>query len=253
MTVEKDGAAGGTVADALSLADVAILGPLPEEERQRVATQCAYRRVAAGDVLLARYGVGSAVLFILTGRVRVVHRFGREDEVTIATVAAGETIGEISAVDGGVVSASIVAELDCVVAVLPNEAFRALIARRGEVALALLRRWAAIIRELDDKVSFIASVGPMQRLCSELVRLARVEAPASSRWLVPELPGHQELAIRAQMTRESVAQSIAELIGRGIVERRTRALHILDYPALKDMARRGPPAPPLPTAAMADD
>jgi CRP-like cAMP-binding protein len=244
MAVES-GSTGAAV--CLSLAGVAVLRSLPDEERTYLETRCIYRRIAAGDVLMARFSVGAAVYFMLAGRARVVHQLGAAREITIATVSPGETIGEISAVDGGVLSASIVVDEDCIVAELPKEEFQALLARRGEVALDLLMRWAAIIRDLDDKVSFIASIGPMQRLCSELIRLGRVDRPGGSNWQVPEMPSHQELAIRAQMTREAVAAGIAELVSRGIVERRTRLLRILDFKALKDMVRYGTTLP-LPAA-----
>ena len=232
---------------SLSLAGVRILRPLPEDEIRYLETRCTYRRLAPDDLLMSRFATGDAVYFILAGRVRVVHFLDGEDEVTIATISAGEAIGEISAIDGGTASATVIAEEDCVIAALPKEEFQALLVRRGDVAVSLLRRWAAIIRDLDDKVSLVSSIGPEQRICSELVRLARVDRPGSDRWLVPELPSHQDLAVRAQTTREAVASTIAELASRGIVERRTRTLHILDYRGLQAMVRHGSslPLPPV--------
>jgi CRP-like cAMP-binding protein len=232
---------------SLSLAGVRILRPLAEDELRRLETRCTYRRLAPGDLLMTRFTSGTAVHFILVGRVRVVHFLDGQDEVTIATIAVGEAIGEISAIDGGTASATVIAEEDCVIAELPKDEFHALLLRRGDVAVSLLRRWAGIIRDLDDKVSLVSSIGPEQRICSELVRLARVEKPGSDRWVVPELPSHQDLAIRAQTTREAVASTIAELASRGIVERRTRTLHILDYRGLQGMVRHGSsvPRPPV--------
>ena len=230
-------------ATALTLTGVKILRAVPDTERRFLETRCTFRRIAPGEVLLARFNVGKAVYFIVSGRARVVHWLDGQDEVTIATVGAGDAVGEISAVDGGTASASIIAEETCVVAELPKEEFQALIVRRGEVALSLLQRWAAIIRDLDDKVSLVSSIGPDQRIYSELLRLARIEKPGSDRWLVPEMPNHQELAIRAQTTRDAVAGAIAELVNRGIAERRTRSLYINDYRGLKDLIRHGTPLP----------
>lgn len=234
-------------AASLSLAGVRILRPLAEDELRRLETRCTYRRLAPGDLLMTRFSSGAAVYFILVGRVRVVHFLDGQDEITIATISVGEAIGEISAIDGGTASATVIAEEDCVIAELPKDEFHALLTRRGDVAVSILRRWAGIIRELDDKVSLVSSIGPEQRICSELVRLARIETPGSDRWLVSELPSHQDLAIRAHTTREAVASTIAELASRGIVERHTRALHILDYRGLQGMVRHGSslPRPPL--------
>jgi CRP/FNR family transcriptional regulator, cyclic AMP receptor protein len=229
----------------LSLSKVKILRTVPEEERRLLETRCIFRRIAPGEVLLARFSIGVAVYFIIAGRARVVHYLDGQDEVTIATIGEGDAIGEISAIDGGTASATIVAEDSCVIAELPKEEFQALIVRRGEVALSLLKRWAGVIRDLDDKVSLVSSIGPEQRVYSELIRLARLEKPNGNRWIVAEMPSHQDLAVRAQTTREAVASAIAELASRGIAERRTRALYISDYKALQDLIRRGAGPPPL--------
>ena len=150
---------------------------VPEDERRALETRCTFRRVAAGEVLMERFTKCSAVYFIVAGHARVVHLLDGQDEITIANVTAGDALGEISAIDGGGASATVVAEEDCIVAELPKADFQALIVRRGEVALSLLQRWAAIIRDLDDKVSLVSSIGPEQRIYSELIRLARVEKP----------------------------------------------------------------------------
>jgi len=220
---------------AFSLAGVHIFRDLSAAERSAIETRCGYRRFASGDVMVARYGAGNAVYFLLSGTGRVVHYLPGEDEITIATVAAGDTIGEIAAIDGQGRSATIIANEDCSVAELARNEFHALVARHGGVALALLCRWAAIIRELDDKFSYVSTIGPDQRVFSQLVRLARQEAPTSERWLVRELPSHQELAEWAQTSRESVASAIAELYRRGIAERRHKSLVIHDYAMLKSL------------------
>jgi CRP/FNR family transcriptional regulator, cyclic AMP receptor protein len=231
----------------LSLDGVKVLASVPPEERRFLETRCTFRRIAAGQVLMERFGQGAAVFFIIDGRARVVHMLDGTDEVTIAVVSGGDALGEISAIDGGRASATVIAEDDCTIAELPKEEFQSLIVRRGEVALSLLKRWAAIIRDLDDKVSLVSSIGPEQRVYSEIIRLARVEKPGSPRWIVPEMPSHQDLAVRAQASRDAVASAIAELASRGIAERRTRMLYINDYKALQDLMRqgKGPQIPPV--------
>ncbi len=239
--------AGSNPQVLLSLDGVKVLASVPDEERRYLETRCTFRRIAAGQVMMERFGIGQAMFFIISGRARIVHMLDGQDEVTIAVVSDGDALGEISAIDGGRASATVIAEDDCTIAELPKEEFQALIVRRGEVALSLLKRWAAIIRDLDDKVSLVSSIGPEQRIYSEIIRLARVEKPGSSRWLVPEMPGHQDLAVRAQTSRDAVASAIAELASRGIAERRTRSLYINDYKALQDLMRQGK-GPQVPTA-----
>lgn len=222
----------------MSLGGVTMLRGLSSEEQSSLAGKCVFRRFAAGEVVLDRFSASAAVYFMIQGSARVVHYVAGEQEITIATIAAGDTIGEISAIDGRGRSATVVAEEECVVAELSSEEFQGLIARRGELALELLRRWAGTIRQLSDKVSYLSTGSPDQRVYSELIRLARAEKPGSERWLIRELPTHQELATWAQTSRDVVAGAIAELVRRGVAERRTKTLYINDYGALRDMISR---------------
>lgn len=221
---------------AISLAGIRLLRHLRRDERDTLATQCTYRRFVGGQVILDRFSSSAGVFFLISGAARVVHVVASGDEITIATITAGDTIGEISAIDGQGRSATVVAEEECVVAELPRAEFHALLSRCGDVALDLLCRWAVTIRQLSDKVSYLATGSPDQRVCSELLRLARPDESGSSHWLIRELPSHQDLAKWAQTSREIVAGVVAELLRRGIAVRRTRTLHILDHGALKSLA-----------------
>lgn len=229
----------GARAGGLSIAGVHLLSELPEAEFRAIERQCSFRRFAAGEVIVARFSSGNCVYFVLAGTARVVHYLPGEDEITIATVTAGDTVGDIAAVDGLGRSATIIADDEVTVAELSRPDFRDLVVRHGEIAFALLYRWAAIIRELDDKFSYVSTVSPDQRVYSQLVRLARHDAPGDQAWMVRDLPSHQELAEWAQTSRESVAAAIAELHRRGIAERRDKSLVIHDYGALKALILSG--------------
>ncbi len=220
---------------ARSLAGIALLRRLPPKERTELEKRCSFRNFSGGDVILDRFSASVGVFFLVTGTARVVHYVADHEEITIATITAGDTIGDISAIDGLGRSATVVADSDCMAAELPRPEFHALLGRCGEVALDLLRRWAGTIRQLSDKVSFLSTGTPDQRVYSELARLARPEKPGSERWLIRELPSHQDLARWAQTSREIVAGAVAELVRRGVAERRTRTLYISDYAMLRNM------------------
>lgn len=223
---------------ARSLAGITLLARLSPSQRKTVESQCRFRAFAPGDVILDRFSASVGVFFLVRGTARVVHYVADvadRDEITIATVEAGDTIGDISAIDGRGRSATVVADGHCIAAELPQQEFHALLGRCGEVALDLLRRWAGTIRQLSDKVSFLSTGTPDQRVYSELIRLARPERPEGERWVIRELPSHQDLARWAQTSREIVAGAVAELVRRGVAERRTRTLYISDYAMLRNM------------------
>jgi CRP/FNR family transcriptional regulator, cyclic AMP receptor protein len=222
----------------LSLAGIRLLKSLSDGERAAVESRCTYRHFAAGEVVLERERAGIGIYFMISGAARVVHYVANHEEITIAAVVPGDTLGEVSAIDSQGRSATIIADEDCVVAELPKEEFLALILRHGQVALELLRRWAVIIRKLDDKISYLSTGNPDQRVYGQLVRLARLDKSDDGRWAIRDLPSHQELAVWAQASRETVASAIGELVRRGVAERRNKTLYINDYAALKDMIGR---------------
>ncbi len=232
---ESTGAKPGT----LSLAGVQLIRDIPAAELKALEERCSFRRFAPGEVIVARFSAGNSVYFILSGTGRVVHYLPGEDEITIATVSEGDTVGEIAAIDGFGRSATIIADDDVTVAEMPRSEFRELVVKHGEVAFALLYRWASIIRELDDKFSYVSTISPDQRVYSQLVRLARQDHAGELRWSIRELPSHQDIAEWAQTSRESVAGAIAELYRRGIAERRHKSLVIHDYGTLKSLIMSG--------------
>jgi CRP/FNR family transcriptional regulator, cyclic AMP receptor protein len=235
-------------AAAVLLDSIRMLQKLAPEERRALERKCTPRRFAAGEVMIERFTPGSSVFFLVSGVARVVHNAGEDGEFTIATVPAGNALGEIAAIDGQGRTATIVAEADCVVAELPADEFAALLGSRAEIGFDLLRRWASMIRQLDEKISFLATGSPDQRIYNELVRLAKTSSTGGDRWVILEMPNHREIAMWAQTSREVVIRVLADLVRSGVVERRAKTLYIHDYDALRLLAT-GAEAPPTPSQA----
>jgi CRP/FNR family transcriptional regulator, cyclic AMP receptor protein len=238
-----------TAGDGVSLETIRLLQTLPAAERQAFERKCTTRRFAAGDIMIERFSPGNSVLFLVSGVARVVHNAGENGEITIATVGAGNALGEIAAIDGLGRTATILAESDCVAAEMSSADFSALLGSRAELGLDLLRRWASLIRQLDEKISFLSTGNPDQRVHAELVRLAQTTSTGGDRWVILEMPNHREIAVWAQTSREVVIRVLAELARAGVVERRAKTLHIHDYDALRRLAAEPAAPPPAPDEA----
>jgi CRP/FNR family cyclic AMP-dependent transcriptional regulator len=222
-----------------SLDGITMLRSLSAGERAELARKCVTRRFSAGTVIAERFSQGNSVFFLIEGLARILHNAGESGEVTIATVAAGNALGEIAAVDAQGRSAGIVAETDCLVLELPADEFDTLLNTHAQVGRDLLRRWACLIRQLDEKVSTLASGSPEQRIYAELVRLAKSTSEGRDRWIVPDVPSHREIALWAQTSREVVIRLLAELSREGLIERRGKTLHIYGYDVVRERAASG--------------
>lgn len=206
---------------------IELLACMAAARRAALGQRCAWRSCRAGEEILARDEPADTVLFIVEGRVRVVDFSISGREVAYAVVGAGGHVGELGVIDGAPRSASVVALDPCRLACLPAAAFWELLETESGVARALLQRLARIIRDNDEKITELATMGAMQRVYRELLRLARPrDGDTYGGTVIMDLPTQETLAGRLGTTRETVARVLAQLARAGITERHGRRLTI---------------------------
>lgn len=204
---------------------IRLLTPLSPAHRSAIAARCAWRRFRAGEVVLSREADDRDVLFLVSGRLRVVNYAASGREIAYAVVEAGAHVGELAALDGGPRSASVEAIDACLIACLPSGPFHELLLAHPQLAVAMLKNLARIIRRTDERIAELSVLSAMQRIYRELHRLARPQ-PGGAAAISP-LPTQEQLAAMVGATRETVARALGQLAKHGIVRRRGRELLIL--------------------------
>ncbi len=222
-------------ADRRTLDRVKLLGSLDAEIRAALVDKCTWRRYRLGERVFERGTEGHEVLFVIEGAVNIVSFSAIGSELTFATAGAGETIGEMAAIDGQPRSASVVAAEDSLLAALPSEIFTELLKRHGEVAFRLLQRLAGIVRKGDDRIVEVSSVKSTNRVYAELLRLAEPDPAAPDLWVIKPLPPLRELASKSSTTRELVASALNRLYPSGLIRRRGNNLYIINRAAVEDI------------------
>jgi len=230
------------------LAGIALLDSLPAAEVDRLEQASRWRRFAAGEPVLDRACIDHDVFFIAEGEVQIVNFSLSGRPVAYAMLKAGAYFGEISAIDGEARTASAVAATDCLIGRLPPDQFRRLLTEYPEIAMRVMRRLAAIVRNCDERIMDLATLGAMQRVVVELVRQAKPDPITAGSWLLYPCPAQREIAIKASTTRETVARVFTQLQESGLVRRRGRSVYLTDRDALERLAQRLDPrqaaAPP---------
>jgi CRP/FNR family cyclic AMP-dependent transcriptional regulator len=227
----------GRAADRRTLDGVKLLGSLNPEIRKALEGKCAWRRYRLGERVFERGTEGREVLFVIEGAVNIVGFSAIGSELMFATAGAGETIGELAAIDGQPRSASVVAAEDSLLAALPSEIFTELLKRHGEVAFRLLQRLAGIVRKDDERIVEISSVKSTNRVYAELLRLAEPDPATPGLWAIKPLPPLRELASKSSTTRELVASALSRLYPSGLIRRRGNNLYIMNRAAVEDIVR----------------
>jgi len=230
-----------------TLEGIALLSSLSPAAREDVERNCQWRRFASGEQILDRNSDSRDVYFVVEGNVEVINYSGNGREISYATVPAGGYFGELSAIDGERRSASVVAVSPCRLASLPPKAFEALLARSPSVSLDVMRRLARIVRANNERIMDLATLGAIQRVNRELLRLARPDPLNANGWLIYPMPKQHEIARRAATTRETVARVLGSLLDSKMLTRSDKTYYLNDKSALEQSLLRMDTRQPEPT------
>lgn len=229
------GPRGTAQPSVVGLARVKLLAGVSQPELARIAESATWRRFAAGQTLIARNATGRDVFLVVGGELRVNIYSASGRQVAFRDLGAGDTVGEIAAIDGGPRSVDVTALSDVVVAILSPADFSALLATHPDVAQRFMRHLVQLIRLLTERVIELSTLGVQNRVHAELLRLARQSPGFSHQALIAPPPKHADIAARVNTTREQVTRELSALTRRGLLARQPGGLLITDTALLESM------------------
>jgi CRP-like cAMP-binding protein len=92
----------------------------------------------------------------------------------------------------------------------------------------VIKMLAGRIRALDNRVLEYSTLDVHDRVCCELLRLARPDPQDPNRGLLVSLPTQAEIAARVSSRRESVARIMKALVREGALTRTGKTLVLND-------------------------
>src|SRR5262245_21211913 len=129
-----------------------IFENVPSAVLEELARCCSWRPVPAGQQILIAREESAEVYFIASGKVRIVLYSAAEGRRVLFTILGPyQMFGEVSAIDSCARSASVEAEEDCMLGVLPHEPFRRLTAEHPAFAFAVMKQLASQVRRLSER------------------------------------------------------------------------------------------------------
>ena len=129
------------------LASIGLFSALSRKELQRIARASDEVKVKAGHELVKQGDVGRE-MFVLVDGTATVRRNGRK----VASIGPGTSVGELSLLDKGPRTASVVCDTDCTVLVLGAREFIGVLDDVPGLAHKILASLATWVRDLDAKV-----------------------------------------------------------------------------------------------------
>ncbi|WP_082875447.1 Crp/Fnr family transcriptional regulator [Nocardia pseudobrasiliensis] len=186
------------------------------------------QRWPIGAVLLREGDVSDHVLVIESGRVKASSAAPSGRQVVLGIRGPGDLLGELSAIDAGMRSATITAISPVVATTLQGSAFRALLISDGALTFELLRTVVTRLREADRQRLDYGAYTVTERLARLLLEYARRYGRPEADRVVIDLPLTQtELANAANASREAVAKAFKYLRAIGAIRTARRRVELL--------------------------
>lgn len=220
-----------------SLTGIGILESLSETDLRALGERCKWRNYTSGQTVFEAGSPSKEVFFIAEGRVNVTNTSISGKEVVFASFGAGDTFGELAAVDGHPRSASIVAAEPSLLAVLEAQRFLSLLECQPQVTIEVLKNLTQMVRMGDIRIVEFSTLAASQRVYAELLRMAVPDAAVAGQWVVRPLPPLRQIASRVATTRETVARAMAQVYSADLVRRKGRNLYLMDRAKLEELTK----------------
>jgi CRP-like cAMP-binding protein len=222
-------------ASALGLRRIALLDGLGDDALEALAQRCAWRRYDADQTIFTRDAGDRSVYFIVAGRVRVTMYSAAGRQVTFNEQAAGEFLGESSAIDGKPRALDVVALESTLVASLTSAGFWELLRNHPVIVERVLKRLTGLLRGTSERIIELSTLGVQNRIHAELRRLASAAGVKGNVAHIDPAPTHAEIASRVSTNREQVTRELSALMKAGLLAKDGGALRVLDVKRLERM------------------
>jgi CRP/FNR family transcriptional regulator, cyclic AMP receptor protein len=223
------------VPDVLAeLRQVHLFAGLGDTALAALAGKAFARRLARGQVLFTEGEPSTHLYVVRSGRLRVFVASPRGDELVLSVLGPGESLGELSVLDGQPRSAAVEA-LDAVeLLALPAAEVVALLHDNHDALLAVALELAAGIRRLTGNAADLVFLDLPRRLAKLLLAHSVTLADGRTESALPM--SQAGVAAQLGVTRQSLNRALSGLTRRGWIAVDGVHVHVHDLKALRRFA-----------------
>lgn len=195
---------------------VPLFAMLTPAQVDSLAANVAKLRVKRGANVVEQGKNSNALFLILAGRAHVVMADNKAREVIVATLKAGDYIGEMSLIDNEAHSATVVADTQMDVLVLGRDDFTRCVSENAAIASSVMRGLVQRLRNADQKIVSLALMGVYGRVANVLLDTA--EPNENGELLIREKISRLDLAKMVGASREMVSRVMKDFEEQGFVQ-----------------------------------
>ena len=217
------------------LKNIELFKSLDDEALEQIAKLVNWRQFKKGTEVIPHQAESTDVFLIASGRVRITIYSFTGKEISYQELGAGKIFGELSAIDQLPRTANVITlEFSRIGAISGNDYWR-LINQYPDVATATMKRLAALVRFLIDRVYQYGALDVKDRIRMEVMRLARENMSGEDTAVIQNFPTHKEIANRVNTHREAVTRELNELSRLGLIKQDSRVLTVTRISGLVEL------------------
>ncbi|MBM4208826.1 MAG: Crp/Fnr family transcriptional regulator [Gammaproteobacteria bacterium] len=190
---------------------------------QQLAQAMRVKKVGKKEFVIHKGEAGNELLFLIDGRLLVVNVSPDGRQTGLNFLTPGDFFGEQAVIDDLPRSASVMAVSNSILAGLPKTAAREFIFHNPVIAERMLRHISLKLRAATDFRALIAIPNAYERVLKLTEMLAK---PAGQLLTIENMPTHEQLALMANTSRETVTRAFQLLQDEQVIEKESRRLVI---------------------------
>lgn len=208
-------------------------------DADQIARLVATRRYRSKEVIVRQLDPGPELFVILEGHAKVISSGSEGRDTALDIVGPGEVFDEVSLLDGGPRSATIVTLTPCTMLVLHREPFMTFLERNPKVAIHLLQLVVRRLRRLTHRAEDIAFLDVSARLAKRIAQLAEEHGAGEQDGVrVLFRLSQQEIGDLIGATRESANKHLRLWEQQRLVSQRSGHLIVHDIAGLRRLGNR---------------
>ena len=194
--------------------------PLLEGLDDMTSQSLAYSMVAKSykqrDFVIKQGDNQNDLFFLLNGQLQVFDTNASGRDVGLSVIEEGEFFGELAVIDGKPRSASVMAIAPSVVLLLPCAVAREFFFNNPKGSQRMMIWLAGRLRQASSQQALAASCSAKARILAVLTDLAVRRTDGSL--YIEKLHTQHQIAIMANLARETVARGLAQLKAEGCID-----------------------------------
>jgi len=194
---------------------VPLFAMLSPDQARSVADSVTKKRFKRGEILVEQGKKSDCLYILLTGRARVLSCDAKGREVILATLKAGDHLGEMSLIDNQTHSATVRTEVQTDALVLDRFQFAKLLPENTSMAYAVMRGLVQRLRVADRKIESLALMDVYGRVARALIESAT--DMGDGKLQIREKISRQDIAKMVGASREMVSRVMKDLEEQGFI------------------------------------